>query len=116
VISRDRDFAMCIAHEEPGQGPSVERLLADRSFRQAAALLEPGMSVPVAILPNDATPWLGAWLDERGLQLDRDGDEWFVTKRGERGSDLAARLGVAIHVVLPPLLFVLFALGQGCGR
>jgi hypothetical protein len=110
VISRDRDFAMCIAHEEPGQGPSVERLLTDRSFKEAAALLEPGVSVPVAILPTDAAPWLAAWLDKRGLQLDRDGDEWFVTQRNEPGAALAARLGIAIHVLLPPLLFALFAL------
>jgi len=110
VIVRDRDFALCIAHEEEGQGPSLERLILDRSFKEAASLLEPGVSIPVAILPTDAAPWLAAWLDKRGLQLDRDGDDWFVTKRGERGSDLAARLGVAIHVVLPPLLFAIFAL------
>jgi hypothetical protein len=110
VISRDRDFAMCIAHEEAGQGPSLERLILDRSFKEAAALLEPGMSIPVAVLPNDAALWLAGWLDKRGLQLDRDGDDWFVTKRGERGADLAARLGVAVHVLLPPLLITIFAL------
>jgi hypothetical protein len=116
VRVRDRDFAVCIAHEEEGQGPSLERLLLDRSFKEAASLLEPGAEIPFAILPNEAAPWLAAWLDKRGLQIDRDGDDWFVTKRGERGADLAARLGVAIHVVVPPLLLLSFALMHGCGR
>ncbi len=113
MIVRDRDFAVCIAHEEEGQGPSLERLILDRSFKEAASLLEPGASIPFAILPCDAAVWLDAWLDKRGLRIDRDGDEWFVTKRGERGSDLVARLGVALHVVLPPLLFAIFALLAG---
>lgn len=115
---RDRDFALSITGEEEGQGPSLERLLIERSFKQAAELLEPGVSIPVAILPPDAALWLGAWLDKMGLQIDRDGDDWFVTKRGEPGAALAARLGVLVHVLLPPVLFALFALftmlGNAC--
>jgi hypothetical protein len=73
-----RDFAICIIHEEEGQGPSLERLILDRSFKEAAALAEPGMTIPVRVLPTDAAPWFAAWVSLRGLSLDRDADHWYV--------------------------------------
>jgi hypothetical protein len=107
-----RDFAICIEHEEPGQGPSLERLLVDRSFKEAAELVEAGATIPVRVLPTDAAPWFAAWVSLRGLRLDRDGDDWYVAE--EIKADAFGLGSIAVHVFLPPLLFLFFALTSGC--
>jgi hypothetical protein len=81
VINRaGRDFAICIEHEEPGQGPSIERLILECSFKAAADLVEAGATIPVRVLPPEAAVWFGAWASMRGLSLERDGDDWYVTE------------------------------------
>jgi len=109
---------MTLAAEEPGLGPSFERLILARSFVEAAALLEPGCSIPVRLMNNQEAAWVAAQLPY-WLRMDRAGDHWEVAeeqpsqRRQEHPAvkvDPIATLGIVLHVVLPPLLFALFAL------
>lgn len=104
-----------IGNEEEGAPASLERHLIDRSFRQAAELLEPGDIIPVALLPENARPWLASWLMEARNRLEPGDGEWHVVEEF-KAADVAF---VAFHVILPPLLFAFFALTAaltGCSQ